>query len=340
MPVPAPATLWTSLGGLDAFLDFSSLFGLARNFLGGKVIHGFMNGKLGPQDWIYTVDLVAMIMSLAAAAFVVVKAVDSGVSFTNGFYATYGNDSTFSNYLYLYEVLVILTWDLWAFVIIILSITFASQIWEKVTLRVAEAKASSVGLDTPVSWMHAIKTTALLFVQTFGVVLTGYSLAYTSDPLIGYFDKYDDDTNNEATKKEDGSQVSTDGTSARNDIGISHMITTFYGFAVFVAISVGGMIFFNQFDPLEDNIQCDMELPDGAFDGVKAILANITDYDSCRANMDNLFKKLDLNQSGIYDRCEDALFQKFMGATDEYAIKYSAAFDIYAARAICDEFNN
>lgn len=199
MPTPAPATLWTSLGGLSSFLDFSSLFGLAQNFLGGKVFYGFYSGKLGPQDWIYTVDLVTMCMSLAAAAFVVVKAVDSGVSFTNGYYFTYGNDSNFSNYLYLYEVLVILTWDLWALVVIILSIMFASDIWQKVTLRIAEARADSIGFDTPISWWNAMKTTVLLMVQTFGVVLTGYSLAYTSDPLIGYFDQYDNDTANEAS---------------------------------------------------------------------------------------------------------------------------------------------
>lgn len=81
-----------------------------------------------------------------------------------------------------------------------------------------------------------------------------------------------------------------------------------------------------------------MEIPAGAFDGVKSIIANLKDYETCSANIDSLFKKMDVNNDGFIDRCEDALFQKYMGSADDYAIKFSAAFDIYNFRALCNDF--
>lgn len=86
---------------------------------------------------------------------------------------------------------------MWALVVIILALVTASDVWNKVDARIAEAKAESIGLDTPVTWTLAIKTVALLFIATFGVVLTGYTLAYTSDELISYFGEYDNDTKTE-----------------------------------------------------------------------------------------------------------------------------------------------
>lgn len=110
MPTPSTATLWTSLGTLETYMDFTSLFSVGHNYISSTVISGFISGKLGASEAIYGADLMYLVMSLAAAAFVVVKSIDTGVSFSRGLYATYAGGSAFSNLLYLLEALLILSW--------------------------------------------------------------------------------------------------------------------------------------------------------------------------------------------------------------------------------------
>tara|TARA_B110000305_G_C18901196_1_gene386462 strand:- start:264 stop:473 length:210 start_codon:yes stop_codon:yes gene_type:complete len=69
-----------------------------------------MMGKLGAPHLIYGVDMMSLTMILAAAAYVVVKSVDTGVSFTRGFYHTYAGGSALGNLIYALEVIVILAW--------------------------------------------------------------------------------------------------------------------------------------------------------------------------------------------------------------------------------------
>jgi hypothetical protein len=129
----------------------------------------------------------------------------------------------------------------------------AGEIWNKVDGRLAEAAADSIGLDTAVSWNAAVKTSALLMIVTFGTVVTAYALACTSDELISYFGEYDDNTKTEGDQKTDSSATDADGTSAQWDLGITHLLTTFYAYFVYTAISYGGYIFFLVFDPLDDS---------------------------------------------------------------------------------------
>ena len=214
-----------------------------------------------------------LIMCLAAAAYVVVKSVDAGVSFTRGLYSTYAGGSSFSDMLYLYEVLAILSWQFWSLIVIIIAFVSASDIWTKLDARLAEAAAASIGLENPLTWTMAVKTSALLMVCTFGVVVTAYALSDTADELISYFGEYDDNTKTEGDQKTDASADDPDGTSAQWDVGISHMITTFYAYAVFAAISIGGYIFYTSFSPLEDNVVCDFEqTPPGTYTGINDLL--------------------------------------------------------------------
>jgi len=110
MPTPTTATLWTSLGTLDSYMDFTSLFSLGHNYISSTVISGFLYGKLGAPHLIYGVDMMSLTMILAAAGYVVVKSVDTGVSFTRGLYHTYAGGSSLGNLIYLLEVIVILAW--------------------------------------------------------------------------------------------------------------------------------------------------------------------------------------------------------------------------------------
>jgi hypothetical protein len=127
----------------------------------------------------------------------------------------------------------------------------ASDIWAKVDGRINEAAKDSIGLDTAISSIHAVKTLALMAVATFGVALTGYSLAYASEKLIHYWDQYDQ-TNREACEDGDSSKCDTAGTSVQWDWIITHGITTVYAYFVLTSISYGGFIFYGIFNPLDD----------------------------------------------------------------------------------------
>ena len=110
MPVPSTSTMWSAFGTLDSYMDFSQMFSLGHTFIQGTVIKGFLYGKLGPAQIIYGADLITLVMSLAAAALVVCKSVDTGVSFGRGLYATYAGGSQLGNLIYLLEAIVIIAW--------------------------------------------------------------------------------------------------------------------------------------------------------------------------------------------------------------------------------------
>lgn len=81
---------------------------------------------------------------------------------------------------------------MWALIVIIVALVSASDVWAKVTARIEEAAADSIGFDTAVSSNHAVKMVALMFVSAFGCVLTAYAFAYASLDLISGWDLYND----------------------------------------------------------------------------------------------------------------------------------------------------
>lgn len=68
------------------------------------------------------------------------------------------------------------------------------------------------------------------------------------------------------------------------------------------------------------------------------IFNGMIDRASCLAAIDAAFDIQDLNKDGYIDRCEDAILQKVvMGATEEYATKFSGEFTKASYRRICGE---
>lgn len=59
---------------------------------------------------VYTFDLVGLVMTFVGAAYVIVKSVEAAISFSNGYYAVYGDSVVFSSLLGLYQVLVVVLW--------------------------------------------------------------------------------------------------------------------------------------------------------------------------------------------------------------------------------------
>lgn len=53
--------------------------------------------------------------------------------------------------------------------------------------------------------------------------------------------------------------------------------------------------------------------------------------------MHKIFNILDLNNDRFVDRCEDATFQRAMGATQKYAWKFSGQFNLASMKKICNE---
>jgi hypothetical protein len=146
-----------------------------------------------------------------------------------------------------------------------------------------------------------------MFVASFATALTGYSMAYASEKLIHYWDQYDQ-TMREACEDDDVNKCDTRGTAVQWDWIITHGLTTAYTYFVLTGISYGGYIFYLVFDPLNDTPECNWDVDTSHYDGVGAIIGQIKDYESCAANIGDIFKKMDLNNDGYLERCEDANF--------------------------------
>lgn len=251
---------WDQFGVLTSFFDFSQYFGFAQSVINGKVITAFMTGELAQVSFIQTADLFMLVMTYVASAYVILCTIEAGVSVSIGFYKNYANVSSIGDLIYLFEVILILGWQLWAFVQPILATMLASEVWNQVEIRVAEAQLSSRGLETPVSWNIAIKTATLLLLVGSMTVVAGFSLGDIADEAITWVAKYEDDVNNEATNKETGDQIGEKGRSANEDITL-HMVTSVFGMLVFGVISIGSFVFANQFLDVAnagENFECDV----------------------------------------------------------------------------------
>ena len=89
-------------------------------------------------------------------------------------------------------------------------------------------------------------------------IVGGFSLGDTADELIGWFDEYDDHTDNEGSMKKSPFTRDMDGTSAIYDV-IYHAVTLMWGMLVFHGIVTGGFIFGFWFMWFDDPKECDWD---------------------------------------------------------------------------------
>lgn len=125
-------SLWTTLGkstDLATLIDFNGFWGLADSFLSSTVLYYWNDSTEGPKYLVYFGDLFSLVMCFVGAAYVVVKSVEAGVSFGEGFYSIYGAKTIFSQLLGLYEVMVIVLWQIWSLVVTLLGIGSAAYVW-------------------------------------------------------------------------------------------------------------------------------------------------------------------------------------------------------------------
>lgn len=329
-------SLWTTLPSLSGMqTGMGGVYGLFEAFLQSTVLNGFFMNQLGSDSFVYTVIILHTVATLIAAGYVAYKTVDSGVSFTNGFYYIYGAKSIVGQLLGLYEVIVIVAFECWSLVLSFFAIFNGMFWWDLLTLRLDEAAEKSRGLENALTWEKAIKASAMLLIITLGNVISGWCLGDTANELVSWFDQYDDDTSQEGREKQNPSNRDSDGTGAIYDV-LYHFGTTFYAYFVFAAISIVGNIIGYIFIGFNDRFECDVESADiDAYQGFYDLAKTMTDRESCYKVIQDIFDIEDINNDSYVSRCEDAKFQFANGSSKEYALKFSSAYTRATFALIC-----
>lgn len=210
--------------------------------------------------------------------------------------------------------------------------------WANLDARLAEAAASSIGLENAFTWEKAIKSSILLFLAGYMNFWSALALLETDQRVVSFFDSYNSKTFNEGSDKETG-KTDLDGTSVEIDI-YAHMATTLYGFLALSMLSFGGNWFIYTFMPnvFNDGFTCNLDDTNASkYSGFAALASTMKSRATCMAVIDQIFAIEDIDGNGLVTRCEDAKFQYSQGSTKEYALKFSSQYTLGAFQAICNE---
>lgn len=137
----------------------------------------------------------SLIVSLASVAWVTIKSSDAVVSMTRGYYAQYAGSSFITNGIAFQEISVFILYLLWSLTTLILALSWAGYVWTALDNRLAEAAVGSIGIETPLDWDKAIKASTLLMIVGLMNGIVAYSLGQIANPIIGYYDQYDNKEN-------------------------------------------------------------------------------------------------------------------------------------------------
>jgi len=319
-------------------MDFSSILNFGTTWVNSKVMMGFFSGMLAQREMLYTSIIWMLLVTYAAAGYVAVHSVDAGVNSAKGFYLVYGDNSSVGNNLMIYELIFVILFLGWSLIKVILVTLFASQVWDAVDARLAEAAEGHTGLEEPMSWWLTMKTMTLTTLIGIMMMVGGYCMGDVVDEIVDWFNNYEDKTDDEGTNN--GTR-DPDGTATTEDL-IYHAVIGIYSMFVFDSMAFGSYIFGFEFLNLsEDNLECDLESADlTIYNDAFAIGDLIVDKKSCLENIQKIFDIMDLNNDNILSRCEDATFQYAAGSTPEYAKKFSSIYTRAAANAICNEYGD
>ena len=296
--------------GEYATWDLSTVLKFGESMVTAIALDKYNDGLNPPVYWVYFGVIIMLLMSYVSAACVIYSTVVAAISTTRGFYFNYADYSSFANNMFLYEVLAIMAWLLWAFIVTILATWAGSQQWSEMDKRYAESLTGVQGADTVLSWDKGAKHFLLSVLTGMFTMISAYAMTETAGELISYFDLYDDDTNSEADDKNDSSNDDPAGTSAQNDL-VAHLITVFYGYFVMSAIAYGGYIFMFNFTSFDDDFALHCELggkTQADYASIFPTVLSMTSQEDCLAKIDSVFPAFDDNGDGYVDRCEDAIF--------------------------------
>lgn len=173
-------------------LGFSPMTSLFKNFVTGAVFFHWDEALNGPIYWVYYGIVGSLIITLATAAYVAFKTVDAAIHLDIGFYAFIANYSSFTDNFMIYEMVVVAAFLLWSLLVTLMALYTGSELWTLADARLAEAKAESIGVETPITMIKGMKAFVLMMVAAFAVVISGYSLGENAVEMISYFDHYYD----------------------------------------------------------------------------------------------------------------------------------------------------
>jgi hypothetical protein len=266
----------------------------------------FNKGMNPAVFWVYFGVIWMLLMSWCSASYVIYQTVQSGISFTEGFYHIYADYSSQGNLMYLYEVIAIALFIFWAFDVVVLSTWAGSAQWKAMDDRMAEANTTVFNAHTPLRWSTGVMHFLLSCLTGMTTMISGVALGEVANELLHYFDAYDDKTNSECSD----SSCDTKGTSVQYDVIINHLVTVFYGQFVLGAISLGGYIFMLSYTSLDDEFDCEFEegVDFNSYAGAFPYITSMTGYDDCMSKIDSVFPFFDDNKDGHISRCEDAQF--------------------------------
>lgn len=207
----------------------------------------------------------------------------------------------------IYEFILLGGYIFWGLFQAVFGTYVASEAWSQTEARVAEAEASSIGLQTTMRWDLAIKSVTLMMLVGFVHSLVAYSLGVEAGPVVGWFDAYSNDTRSEGSDKKTG-KYDKNGTSAEEDI-LYHLITGIASMFALGCSNLGSYIFMLSFLNIngDDGFQCDLDgVNASSYSGVQALMKDSTTYEKCMANVVQIFDMADKDNNGEISRCENA----------------------------------
>ena len=113
--------LTTNFGDLSNIIDISQLFTFGDSLVSMLAISGWNKGLSAPVKWVYYGTLILLLMAYVSAAYTAWQTAEAAISLTQGFYIEYANYSEFTNYMFLYEVIVIIAFLLWSLTVTVLA---------------------------------------------------------------------------------------------------------------------------------------------------------------------------------------------------------------------------
>lgn len=106
----SPVAPWETMKSLVDKFSWVDIFSTMENYINGIVMTGFMTSKLKQVQFIQGGTVIMIIMTYVASAYVICSAVEAGVEWSKGFYATYSGHSATGNLIYLWEAILITGW--------------------------------------------------------------------------------------------------------------------------------------------------------------------------------------------------------------------------------------
>jgi len=77
-------------------------------------------------------------------------------------------------------------------------------------------------------------------------------------------------------------------------------------------------------------------IANGDYSAAKTAMEGMNSKEICLERLDTIYKDVDKDGDGVISRCEHASFQVAMGATEEYALKYSTKWSKASAELWCN----